>query len=390
MKKLASTISAALLVAVLAVGLAATGAAEDEESSEVTVEVSGVTELDVRPSALEYQDVEPGEDREISENDFEHLEISNIGSENIQEIHAESTMPAVNPFGDSDAEHDTGNFITISTETANDGDYSDLETGLADESTMHFLNRVEYSETTPPTYITTEDGDIEDSEAGSTVIDGGDVEEEVGRFRAGGVEYFYVLYHEGGTASEDNFVLRIGDAPHTSTELGTVDFSNDGDDSYTEYTQDDAESADGFSDQYSLLTGQEFVSFDTGDSDFEGENLVEDGAVNEEELPESLEDVQVRQYNLYPYTEDTEGEENHIIRTKFNTEQQSPVGEDRSDKTNSGSQKAIFSASEPNNQLQPGASFPIDVGIQISQGVDQDGVSSGSMTLIASEQELEE
>jgi len=380
MKKLASTIAAAFLVSIFAVGLTATGAAEDqEETSEVTVDIAGTTQLDVRPSALSYtddgefgDDLEPGTNRTTSDDGFEHVEISNIGSEQIEEIFAQGTMPDAQPFGDDSNSHDTGNFITLSTATATEGEYNE---NLESEDTMHFLNRVEYEEDPFPTYI-----QIDEDEAGFS-------DHSVGRFRAGGVEYFYVLYHDTGDDISDNdFILRIGNAPHTSTQLGTTDFRDEAsDESYTEYSQDEVELDPG-SDRYIRVEGHEFVTFDTsGDADdeYEGENLIEDGDVEEPEdldFEEDLTDAQERIYNLYAFIDDSDSENNHIIRTRFNTDQQSPLDGSENDRTTSSGQDAFISSSDG---LEPGDSFPVDVGVQVPQGVDQDGVDSGSMTFFA-------
>lgn len=379
MKKLASTVAAAFLVSILAVGLSTTGAAE-EETTNMTVDIAGTTQLDVRPSALDYTDegefgdeVEPGTNRTASDDGFEHVEISNIGSVEIEEIFAQGTMPDAQPFGNDSNSHDTGNFITLSTETATDGEYNE---NLEEEDTMHFLNRVEYEEDPYPTYI-----QIDEDEAGFN-------DYSVGRFRAGGVEYFYVLYAaEGDDLSDNDFILRIGDAPHTSTQLGTTDFRDDeaSDESYTEYTQDDVVDDPG-EDRYVRVEGHEFATFDTsGDADeaYEGQNLIDDdGDVEEpDDLDfEDLVDVQERNYNLYAYNDGSDSDNNHIIRTRFNTDQQSPLDGAENDRTTSSGQDAFLSSSDG---LEPGDSFPVDVGVQVPQGVDQDGVESGSMTFFA-------
>jgi len=371
--------AAAFLVGVLAVGLTATGAA-DEETSEVTVDIAGTTQLDVRPSELDYTDggefgseLEPGTNRTVSDDGFEHVEISNIGSEQIEEIYAEATMPDANPFGDSDNDHDTGNFITVSTATATAAEEGEYNDNIESEDTMHFLNRVEYAEEPYPTYIQVEeDGDFDDY--------------TVGRFRAGGAEYFWVLYHEDGDDLQNNdFTLRIGDAPHTSTELGTTDFRDDeaSDESYTEYEQDsgDVEQSPG-SDRHVRVTGHEFVTFNTtDDEEYEGENLIDDGEVDHDV---DLLDAQERSYNLYAYVDSSDSEFNHIVRTRFNVEQQNPLDtEDRTDTTTTSAQDAFLSSDDG---LEPGDSFPVDIGVQVPQGVDQDGVESGTMTFFATDE----
>jgi len=379
----------AILTIGLTIGMASMASAQDNEETDVEVNVSSVTQLDVRPSALSYGvgedsvSIEPGDSATVSDEGYEHVELGNIGSENIGEIYAEATMPAQQPFGaaglieeEDDIDHDTGNFITLSTETAFNGDYTQLETGLADVDTMHFLNRVEYSEETPPTYLTLEEGLADEEDT------------HVGRLRAGGVEYFYVLYDEDGegTTTDDEWTLRIGNAPHTSSQLGTVDFSDDSED-YTQYSDDDVESdgdvEDG-GDAYSRIEDFELVTFDvedTGDS-YSGEALIDEGSVAGHGL--TLEDEQVREYNLYPYA----GENSHVIRTKFNIDLNTPVSDSGADdptESTSAAQSPIFTAGSSDNQLQPGDSFPVDIGIQVPQGVDQDRLAEGTVTILATE-----
>lgn len=372
-----------LLTVALTLGLASTVTAQDTEESDVDVNVSEVTQLDVRPSQLTYGNaenvsIEPGDNATISDGGYEHIELGNIGSTNIAEIYAQSTMPSDQPFGaaglDETVNHNTGNFLTLSTETANTNDYSALSSGMASVPTMHFLNRVEYAEDTPPTYISYEKG---------SNLAAGEDDIHIGRIRAGGVEYFYALYNEdsaNGVSSDGTFTLRIGDSPHTSTQLGTVDFTDEGTD-YTEYTAGDASTEGG--DDYAEIREHDFVTFDAGEGNYSGESLINAG---DAAIPGdvNLVDAQTRSYDLYAHADSGDTTDAHILRSKFNIDPASPTGDDAPGEQTGGDQTTIFSSTTPDQQLQPGDSFPVDIGIQVPQGIDQSRITEGTVTIIAS------
>ena len=373
MKKLASTISAALLVAVLAVGLAATGAAEEsDEETTVDVEVGSVTELDVRPTSLDYtdseEDLEPGDMRTESDLEFEHIEVENIGSNEIGNIWTEANMPTEDPFGDEEASHNTGNFVTVSLATAQDESYG-FGGELSDTEEMHYLNRVEYFEETAPTYIQT----LEEGDEYAGTGDDVNTEPEVGRFRVGGAEYFFVYFE---TANDQ--ILLIGDAPHTSTDLGTTDFTNEGDD-YSEELLTNSDDETEITGVYQV-TEQDLVDFDTDSEDFEGQRLIEDGNENFDDLeidPEDI-DASVREYNLY-----VDSNDDFVTRTRFNVEQQNPEENERTALTTSGAQEYFLDASSSSESLQPGENFPINFGVQVPLGVDAGDIDSGSVTVFS-------
>ena len=352
MKKLASTVSAALLVAVLAIGLATTGAADSEES-DVDVTVSSETAIDVRPTSLSYSDeLEPGTDLSESDDGFTAVELENIGSEDIGEVWASSTMPEETPFGTGDTEaYNTGNFIQIDVSTAVNGDYADGITDGSTDEVPHFVNRVEYSEDPAPTYIQTDAEEV----VGADVED---ATEEVGRFRAGDQEYFYVIYYDaaegsGACSGGDDSVLLLGEDPHDPTTLGTVDFT-------------DAENED---------VSEEDIT-DIADHDEYG-------------LVESL-DLGDERYNTYTYCDpDPEEDElaGHTVRTRFNVDVASPDGEFEPGETTDATQTYLLETSDESNSLRPGESFPVDIGVQVPSGVAQGEIDNGSMTIFANQLE---
>lgn len=386
-----------LLTVALTVGLASMASAQEDiedQETDVDVTVDSVTQLDVRPSALSYESVAPGSQVTSSENGYEHVDIENIGSTRIREITSQATMPLDQPFGQfDDTDYNTGNFIQLSLDTAQDTDVSSQITGAVsqdgdpdtsddEEQVPHYVNRVEFFEENPPEYITV-DEDVSENH-------------EIGRFREGDVEYFFQLSHDGAGDSQDSDMnLRVGRAPHTSTQLGTVDFE-DGD--FVEFDGDaDFEASSGASDNYMILESSslELVAFDTENSDYGADTnlLNEDGEA--EFNTEDLEDHSVRDYDLYIHPEDAD-DEPHILRTRFNTQPVSPSelddgsGNDLETLETENAQDWIFDASSAENQLQPGQNFPINIGVELPQGVDQNAIQNGAVTFFASEGEEEE
>lgn len=377
-----------LLAAALTVGMASMATAQEEQDTNVEVNISGTTQLDVRPSSLSYGgdevSLEPGDGLTESDLGFEHVEISNIGSERIGSISAEADMPETNPFGTGTADnpHNTGNFVTISTETAS-GDGYDLGSALYTLDNPHYLNRVEYAENPAPTYIQRQDED----------------EDIVGRLRVGGAEYFYVWVSDSGSNADgddsgQDWELRIGNTPHTSTDLGTTDFSNDGGD-YTTLDSDEAE--DSTVDGASYFTGIELLAFAPGN--YDAENDGENGAVLEgdgtnaateviEEADSDVEESDIRTYNLYlDFDTDKDVDENYVARATANTDLAVPNGgeDDTHGETITNAQQPLLSSNQPENQLQPGQSFPVNFGIELPLGVDQDSITEGTVTFLADE-----
>lgn len=371
-----------LLVAALTIGLASTATAQ-EETSDVDVEVSSDVAIDVRPSALDYTSTDdfdalnPGAERRVSDEGFEHIELENIGSESLDEIYAQATMHDEDAFANPDNDHNTGNFVTVSTETATSESY-DIG-GLNDFEEHLHVNRVEYYEDNPPTYLST-------LEEGDTIVDDGDADLfdvddiDVARYRVGGAEYFVVVYSD---SNNGEVAARIGDTPHTSTELGTVDFTNEG----TDYTQEDGLETENPTADVFRITGQDLVSFD--ENEFEGGSLINDGNADlgDSELDEEDDSTEVREYNLY-----LDQDFGQTIRTNLNVALDSPQTDEEGDpewslsEETTGAQTYIVDASnDENDALQPGENFPVDIGVQVPLGVDQTTVTPGTVTILASE-----
>lgn len=365
------------LTVALAIGMTSSVTAQQQQDSNVTVEVSSDIAIDVRPSSLAYTSngeegaLDPGAKRRVSDEDFEHLELENIGSEPLDEIYMQSTMQANDAFADPNQNHSTGNFVTVSTETAQ-GDANIDVPGLIDLQNHHYINRVEYFEDSPPTYITTEEGDYERGDSTTFSVS----ETNIGRLRVGEAEYFFVVY---SSSNNDDVAMRVGNTPHTPTQLGTVDFSNSGGD-YTSYDNmtDDEPNTDVF-----RASGQDLVSFNS--SIYTGDQLISDGTASVSSTSvDGDSETETRSYNLYVDTSNDQ-----VIRTKLNTDVSSP--QDSGDtwdasETKTGQQSYLVDAGNTESEaLQPGENFPVDIGVQVPLGVDAETVEQGTVTVKASQ-----
>lgn len=362
------------LTVALAIGMTSSVTAQQQQDSNVTVEVSSDIAIDVRPSSLAYTSngeegaLDPGAKRRVSDEDFEHLELENIGSEPLDEIYMQSTMQANDAFADPNQNHSTGNFVTVSTETAQ-GDANIDVPGLIDLQNHHYINRVEYFEDSPPTYITTEEGDYERGDSTTFSVS----ETNIGRLRVGEAEYFFVVY---SSSNNDDVAMRVGNTPHTPTQLGTVDFSNSGGD-YTSYDNmtDDEPNTDVF-----RASGQDLVSFNS--SIYTGDQLISDGTASVSSTSvDGDSETETRSYNLYVDTSNDQ-----VIRTKLNTDVSSPQDSWDASETTTGQQSYLVDAGNTESEaLQPGENFPVDIGVQVPLGVDAETVEQGTVTVKASQ-----
>lgn len=372
-----------LLTVALTVGLASTVTAQTSQDTNVSVDVSGVTQLDVRPSSLSYSNVagndnlnalEPGESRTTSDEGFRHIEVENIGSQRIGDIYAQASMPTTQPFGTDatsvDAPHNTGNFVTMSLDGANNASYN-FGSQLSEVEQMHYLNRVEYFEENPPTYIQTESpGNTWEDGAGNTISTDG---VSVGRIRVGAADYFFVVY-ETDTAGPE---VVFGNSPHTPTQRGTTDFTNDG----SNYQTIDLSSSETSTSGVYQMNSATFVDFDTSDGNYTGQSVI-GGDPLASQLSSELEtnlSASTRDYNLYFDLND-----GFVTRTKFNVQLESPdESYQLEDDAGTGAQEYILNANSESEALQPGSNFPINFGVQLPSGVDSNAIEEGTVTVIS-------
>lgn len=375
-KQLAITLMAALL----AIGMSTTVIAEESESSQVEIEVDSTVQLDVKPDQLDYTDVgsgadnalEPGEMVEVSDEGFEHIDVLNVGSDRLDLIDASADIPDSQPFGTEEedgAVHNTGNLVTMSLATVDEEEdfRDDLVAGLNVEESNRYLNRVEFFEDNPPEFIQTPETG-EDQELDGETLNPDDI--EVGRFRVGELDYYFVMVNEDGTSGTYSGGLLIAQTPTTPEELGTFDFSEDGDDYSLEEFGSTA------SDIAQIDSSQDFVHAVDDTSDANGEQL-RDGSNAVDPLPDG--EWEVREYAVYvDETEDV------TIRTTFNTNAESPSGSTFGEDTSLSGQSFILDAGgQVDEALQPGENFPLNVGVHVPNGIDADSIEEGTVTLSA-------
>jgi hypothetical protein len=317
-----------------------------EQNSDVNVTVSNITKLDVRPTQLDYTNLNPGALQNSSNNSFGQVEIENIGSEDIEQIAASTTMPSDSPYGTGDSsQYDSGNFVKLKTETVNDGSYP-VNSNIPDETDYHFVNRIEFEEDPAPSYIQT----LDDSGiASATGISEGNAATDVGRFRVGQQQYFYVIYYgddSNGCNGAGNGELWVGTTAHTPDTLGTYDFT-------------DATAGDVVNN--SIQTG--------AGGDYYGE--VEDVSLGSQT------------YDVYTHCRTT----HHTQLTKWNVDVSTPIsGDSVSGSVDVSGQQSYFlgDLSSASNSLRPGSSFPLDIAVEVPLGVAEGEVSEGELTITAS------
>ena len=375
------------LALALAVGLVGTATAQDSQDSDVTVDVAQDIAIDVRPSLLQYtasgtgDALAPGEKRRVSDNDYEHIELENIGSETLDNIYVEATTAVNNSFGNQSAnDHNTGNFVTLSTETVDAGSYDVVVNSLTDH---HYVNRVEFFEDNPPTYIQTEPSDGEVTVDSVTISN---PESRVGRFRVGGAEYFFVLYSDDFDSGSD-YVVRIGRNPHTPNQIGTTDFREA---STGNVYESDISSTNPGGNAY-FDGSVDLVAFN--ESNYDGGALIDSsgqaapvegstaGNISDQN---TVDDVEVREYGFY-YDVGNE----YVLRTAANVAPESTDGGSSWDltdeSTKSGINYIVNAGNTESDALVPGQNFPLDIGVEVPLGVDKDRISQGTITIRASE-----
>jgi hypothetical protein len=369
------TIAIAFLAAGMAMSIASVGA-QDAEDAEVNVSVSGTTTLDVRPTELSYSGLEPGDranGTELEANNYSTIEVENIGSRNISDVWAEASHAESDPFGTGTAAaYDAGNFIQISTETANGNEYdsaqwsADATLAGSDAERFHYVNRVEFTDYPTPTYIETleagEEGQLQKS---TTNIGSDNLDSHVGRFREGDEWYFYTVYFDGSNnactaASEGE--LWVGKDKHTPTTLGTTDFTNPNNVDVYDIESDD-------SGEYAVTN-----------------NSVSYGVTNLEGTTETL------NYDVFMHCDgssESARQNSHTFRTKFNTAPNATVLQDSGyslGTSSNGDAENLIAAGAPSRNLNPGAYFPVDVTVTLPQGVVNQDINGGELQIKAQAQ----
>lgn len=369
MKKILVT----LLAVAIGLGMITAVTAEDpvtnaEETSEVEVEIADETRLDVRPSELDFGTLDPGDFEDVasglgdySDQDFDKVEIENQGSNYIDQVWAETSVPTERPFAqDDDSVLNTGNFIKISPENQ-DEPVNSINSAIEETSANFFVNRREFMEPNSPSYLNlgTPDSDW-DTSTGVTLNQDNVLQ---GRFRVGEEEYFWAIPVDGdasgqstGECTDDN-ILRVGEEPHDQAGLGTVDFAVD--DTEAEDIED-YEIGSTADTNTGVATG---VS--VGDNDYDVLTVCNDEASDSIDFTNSYTE-------LVSYNVDPEGSEG----TPTN------IGDD-------GEASYILQTTTEDEMLWPGQGMQLPISMELPFGIPQGDIQDGDLRILATSQAVD-
>lgn len=325
--KRASHLAMAMAVIGLVIGLTATVTAISEETNDnatVSVTVASQTAVDVTPSDLNYNQVDPGARQEVSDgpdsDQFTGVEIENIGSLNLTHVWLNATVPTSNPFGSGiSSEYDAGNFIMVNST-------GEAGTGVVPADTHYsYVNRREYNESNDLSYIFTPT----------------DMNWQYGRFRAGSQEFFWAVnVTDTGNCDTSGDDFRVGNLAHNESATGSNDFTDTNE--YTSYDLTDLTSGPYLAPSVSL------------------------------DMPSQPD----RDYDVLVSCSDP----TYTVRTEYN-----PTAEGSSDLTIDGTvaQHLVNSTATSPDAMQPGDHFSLDMAVEVPQGVADGSVESGLLRVFA-------
>lgn len=389
---------AALLIAVLVVSGMAT-AQDGSDDAGVDVTVSKVTNVDINPTQLNYgtddQSLEPRDFKTVSDNnEFPGIQVENSGSNNITQLSVETSEPLSRPFGSGlSEEYDAGNFIkmrpasgasfdlaspggdgtiggTVAGEDDANGDTNTDQTGY------HYAARVDFNAS----------GSTTGTPQALTYIDVQNADFRYGRFRDGDEEFFWAVETGAGGDSDDNICddgarLRVGNDPHTDSEIGTTDFTNDNSGNYGEFTLNTEEG----SNQFGITDGVE-LNTSEGNTSYTVLSWCGNGA-GTSTAGDDTDDTGVKAAENQTF----------LVRTRYDRAPFTDLGggvpgdypsttESLTTTTNSvGGLEALIETSEGTGApMHPGDSFTLFTSVEIPRGVASGAVGPGTMSLVAS------
>ena len=320
----------------------------ENETADVDVRVTSKVAIDITPEDLNYPFVDLGEQETISNESHESVTIVNTGSEAIDRVWVNTSAPQDDPFGESDAtQFDAGNFFQINISESAYDKYSALNANDA-PSSYHYVNRVEYmfqDENEVPNFIVAPNGTGEVTTSTGTAPS----EIEKGALRVGGEEYYYVLLEDpsGGCDGNGDSQLRLAETPFTSSQQGTIDFTDDGPD------QQDPD--------YTNLSLRSIESNGIG---------VVDPANDDARV-----DLGSRDYALLASCDNAVADDReNILRTRYN-----PTASAFNDlNANNGGAQFIFSATDLSGSIQPSQFITLDTAVEVPRGVSQGSLDTGT------------
>ena len=181
------------------------------KSANITVTISAVTMIDIAPATLSYivnpgqacgSGISAGSCNETGSNYFA-IQVFNIGSWNVTRVWFNVSQESASPFGVGAPTYvDPGNFVALSTnDTTND---------------FYFVDRREYKAIRTLVYLRDPSGAMP---ANLTKYN-------YGTFHNASLEYFYMIENTSVPCNVTGITyIRIGVQPHTTTSIGSTDFS---------------------------------------------------------------------------------------------------------------------------------------------------------------------
>jgi hypothetical protein len=324
-------------------------------SADVEVRVTSQVAVDITPETLDYPFVDLGEQELISNESHRSVTVRNTGSEPIDRVWVNASTPSNDPFGDGAGTFEAGNFFQINISESTVNRFSSQTPDPA--SSYHYVNRAEYmfqDEDEVPSFIVAPNGTGEVTIGGSGGGTGTAPSElEIGALRVGGQEYYFTVLEDpsGGCTGAGSAEIRIANTPFTSSQEGTIDFTDDGPDQqpidYTVHTISEVEAGNGI------------------------------GVVNPTNS-DSRVDLGSREYSLLTSCDTTVADDReNILRTRYN-----PTASDFDDLAeNGGGAQFIFSSSTKANSIQPSQFITLDTGVEVPRGVDQGSMETGTFRL---------
>jgi len=297
------------------------------DNSTVTVNVAEKTAIDISPSDLNYDGVDPGSfvNETSGDENFSSVEIENIGSTNISHVWFNASTPTSSGFGTGLASnYDAGNFIRISPQ----GELSSVS-----NSSSFFVNRREFATSNIPEYI------FRPSDSW-----------EVGRFRAADQEYFWTV--NTTTDTNDNPIcstagdaFRVGKTAHNQSATGSNDFRSG---------------------------SGEFIARTPNDGDSDQSDVVVDNV-----------NVGDRNYRLQINCDTSDSTPVFVDRTRYNVD----LGADELGSITNGAAEYVLNEDATTSAaLQPGEHFAVDTSVSVPQGVAQGEIDSGFLRVLVNTQ----
>ena len=196
-----------LLVFTFTLGFNNWAAAVDVNATDVvnvSVTIGEKCIVDISPSELNWSTpIDPG-----GTGAYKKIQIENLGSVNLTYVWFNNSYPLSDPFGTGlSTAYDSGNFMTISKDS--------------DGLTYYFPNRVDYNASYEIIYLKGPGGNQP-----PTV--------PYGRFRNSSFEYFWAV--TAGTTNYTDGNFYISDTPHTQSQTGDADLSDNSANSLTTVT----------------------------------------------------------------------------------------------------------------------------------------------------------